>query len=64
MSMFPGNVRSETIEPNEAEKIEASVASKESKLYAARKLSSFFEVDVTIKMFGHIVWSWHFPPSN
>lgn len=49
---------------NDKENIEASVASEKSKLYASRKLASLFELDVTLKLFDHVVWSWHFPPKK
>lgn len=52
------------IPANDAEKIEASVASESSKLYASRKLAEFFEVEVTIRLFGRLVYSWKFPPKN
>lgn len=62
MSMFPGCSSSNVVRPNDAERIDASVASKESKIYACSKLARFFEVDVTLKIFGHDVFSWHFRP--
>lgn len=52
------------IPANDAEKIEASVASEASKLYASKKLAKLFEVDVTIRLFGQVVYTWHFPPKN
>ena len=62
--MFPGSERANEISPNDKERIDASVASKESKLYASKKLARFFEIDLTLKIFGQVVFSWHFPPSN
>ena len=64
MSMFPGNSREEFIQTNDAERIDASVASESSKIYASQKLAKFFEIDVTLKIFGHVIWSWHFPPDS
>ena len=49
---------------NDKERIEASVCSKESKIYAAKRLSNFFEIDLTLKIFGVVVFSWHFPPKS
>lgn len=65
-NMFPGSSRNENsdIKPNDAEKIDSIVASKESKFYAAKRLSKFFEIEVNLKIFGNLVWSWHFPPSE
>lgn len=48
----------------DASKIEASLASKESKVYAFKKLSKWLEMDITIKIFGVTVFTWHFPPSE
>lgn len=33
-------------------------------LNVARGLARMFSVDVTIKMFGHVVWEYHFPPKT
>lgn len=49
---------------NEKERIDASVLSKDSKIYAAKRLSNFFEIDLTLKIFGVVVFSWHFPPRS
>lgn len=65
MSMFPGLKRNEEIIPqNDAQKIDASVASEQSKVYASQKLAPFFELEVTLKIFGHEVFKWHFPPKK
>lgn len=45
-------------------RVEQSVDSNESRIYAAKKLSKFFEVDITLKVFGQVIWTWHFPPSK
>ena len=47
------------ITPNDAEKIEASLASKASKIFAVRKLLRWFEIDLTIKILGVQVFHWH-----
>lgn len=54
----------DSLSSNDAEKIEASVASESSKIYAAEKLAQFFEVVVTLKIFGHVVFQWQFPPQS
>ena len=61
-NMFPGNSRVEDIPLNLKEKIDASVASKQSKVYAAKRLSRFFELDIVIKILGVVIFSRHFPP--
>lgn len=30
----------------------------------AKGLAKWFSVSVTIKIFGHVVWSWTFPPEE
>ena len=50
------------IMPNDAEKIEAFLASKASKIFAVRKLLRWFEIDLTIKILGVQVFHWHYPP--
>lgn len=45
---------------NDAMNVLAST--KESRLFAAKRLSRWFEIDVTIKMFGKIIFQWHYPP--
>lgn len=64
MSMFPGNQRVENVAGSDSERIEMSVDSKESKIYASQKLAKFFELEVTLKVFGNVIWSWVFPPKN
>ena len=54
----------ENITPNEAERIDASLESKESKIFALTKLSRWLEIDVTLKIFGVTIFQWHFPPSE
>ena len=49
---------------NVKERIDASVMSEQSKIYAAEKLAPLFEIDVTIKIFGRVIFSWHFPPQK
>lgn len=30
----------------------------------AKKLSKWFEIDLTIKIFGVVVFQWHYPPQE
>lgn len=30
----------------------------------AKGLGEFLSIDISIKLFGHEVWSWHFPPKT
>lgn len=30
----------------------------------ASLLKDFLQVDLTIKLFGSIIWEWHFPPKS
>lgn len=64
MSLFPGNERAEEKVVSDAEKIEASAESVASKVYASKKLAKFFELEVNLRIFGQLVWSWKFPPKN
>lgn len=50
------------ISPSTGELIDALNQSKQSKIFAARMLSKWFEIDISIKIFGVTVFSWHFPP--
>lgn len=34
------------------------------KISLAKRLFRYFEIDITIKMFGVIVWRWRFPPKS
>lgn len=34
----------------------------EKKVLQAFSLAEFFEIDLTIKVFGKVIFSWHFPP--
>lgn len=52
------------INPHDAEKIEASLVSKASKIFAVRKLLRWFEIDLTIKILGVQVFHWHYPPQE
>ena len=52
------------ITSNDVEKIEASLASKASKIFAVRKLLRWFEIDLTIKILGVQVFHWHYPPEE
>ena len=49
---------------NDKECFDVSDLSENSKIYASEKLASLFEVDVTLKIFGHVIWKWHFPPKS
>lgn len=49
---------------DDKQKIDASVNSEESKIYAFKRISKWFELDLTIKMFGHVVYHLHFPPNG
>ena len=31
---------------------------------SALSISKWFEVDLTIKVFGKVIWSYHYPPKN
>ena len=55
---------SRPLPPSDEARIEESLVTKSSKLFAAKRLSKWFEIDVTIKMFGVTVFSWHFPPQK
>lgn len=46
------------------ERIVRNVESEDSKIYAGKKLAPFFEVDLTLKMFGQVIFIWHFPPKK
>lgn len=64
MTMYPGNQRAENCPGSDSERIDLNVDSKESKIYASQKLAKFFELEVTLKVFGKVIWSWVFPPKN
>ena len=36
--------------------------SQKQKVESAKSLAPFFEVSVTLKIFGHVIWSWSYPP--
>lgn len=52
------------IPPSDAERLSASLSSKESKIYAATKLAKWFSIHLTIKIFGVTVIDWKYPPLN
>lgn len=54
----------EQIPLNDAERIDASVQSESSKVYAAKKLGKFFKLEVKLYIFDHLVRSWIFPSNN
>lgn len=56
--------KKDEIPMNLKERVDASFLSEESKVYASEKLAPFFEVLVTLKIFGRVIWSWHFPPKK
>lgn len=35
---------------------------KESRIFAARRLARWFEISITIKMFGKVLFQWTYPP--
>lgn len=49
---------------NDDELIDALEKTAESKTFAAKRLAKWFSVDVTIKIFGHVIWEYHFPPQE
>lgn len=49
---------------SDAERIQKSAESVDSKVYASRKLARFFELEVNLRIFGQLVWSWKFPPQK
>lgn len=52
------------VTPNDAERIDASLQSKASKIFALSKLSKWFEIDLTIKVFGQVIWHYKWPPQE
>lgn len=65
-SMFPGSQPDSSARSleNDAKRISDSSESVQSKVYASRKLARFFEVEVTLKIFGQVIWHWVFPPQK
>lgn len=49
---------------SDSERITESAESVESKVFATKRLAPFFEIDVTLKIFGHVIWNWVFPPKK
>lgn len=49
---------------SDSERITESAESVESKVYATQRLAPFFELEVTLKIFGHVIWNWVFPPKK
>lgn len=41
-----------------------SESSKSQFVSEAKGLAKFFECDVVIRLFGVVIWEWHFPPKN
>ena len=31
---------------------------------SAKGIAKWFSLDITIRVFDHVIWSWHFPPST
>lgn len=58
------NKLKKSIPMNDDELIDALEKTAESKTFAAKRLAKWFSVDVTIKIFGHIIWEYHFPPQE
>lgn len=49
---------------SDSERITESAESVESKVYASKRLAPFFEIEVTLKIFGQVIWNWVFPPKK
>lgn len=49
---------------DDADEVQRNAFSQDSKLYASKRLAKFFEIEVTLKIFGKVVRVWTFPPSN
>lgn len=49
---------------SDSERITESAESVESKVYATQRLAPFFEIEVTLKIFGRVIWNWVFPPKK
>lgn len=65
-NMFPGSQPdpdARTLE-NDSERIAVSAESVESKVYAGKRLARFFELEISIRIFGQEIWHWIFPPKN
>lgn len=43
---------------------EVDMQSKQEFVNNAKGLARFFAVDITIKIFGVIIWEYHFPPKS
>lgn len=41
-----------------------SDSQKQEKVESAKSLAPFFEVSVTLKIFGHVIWHWSYPPKK
>lgn len=64
--MFPGSQPDPCVRSleNDANRIDSNAESTDSKIYASKKLARFFEVEVTLKIFGQVIWHWVFPPQK
>ena len=65
-NIFPGceeSIENRSLK-NDSDRIEKSAESVESKVYASKRLAPFFQVEVTLKIFGQVIWHWVFPPEK
>lgn len=44
--------------------MEVTASSAKSKIEAGKSLARFFEMDISIKIFGVEIFHWHFPPES
>lgn len=63
-NMFPSSIDDVRSLESDACRIEESSDSRNSKIYASQKLAPFFEVEVSLKIFGQTIWHWVFPPKK
>lgn len=49
---------------NENELINALEQSKQSRTFAAKRLAPFFEIEVSLRIFGVEIFHWKFPPEK
>ena len=49
---------------NDKELIDALEKVPANRVFAAKRLAKWFQVDVIIRMFGHVIFEYHFPPEE